>query len=99
MKLQWNGNLDDDCSSKTNDGYFAHVECMGSNTWYFSITKDKESVYHSTEEGISVATGDAARKIVLVFGNFLEFGGNDDPRKRGIPQRRSTRRTSSNILC
>jgi hypothetical protein len=32
MKLQWNGNLDDDCSSKTNDGYFAHVECMGSNT-------------------------------------------------------------------
>ncbi len=28
-KFTWEGDLNDDCSFKTEDGYFAHVECMG----------------------------------------------------------------------
>lgn len=67
--IPWIGDLDDDCWTRIAD-LFAHAEWMfgprrGGN-WFCSISRNGDSLFHTTDFGIQPRSGGAARWICEV---------------------------------
>jgi len=70
---KWTGDMDDDCTLKTEDGYVAHAEAMDDDWWYCAVRHgDIDSlviirdVFHSTSHDVQPLTGEAARALCQV---------------------------------
>lgn len=66
-RFEWKGDLDDDCSLLTEDGFGAHAEMMSDDEWYCSVwlatRVEGRDVFHSSDDSVAPLTGEAARKL------------------------------------
>jgi hypothetical protein len=75
--VRWGGPLGDDCSAFVGDLY-CHAEHLSGpvrgGLWYCSVSRARESVFHTADRGVQPRSGEAARWLCEVVVSAVTAG-------------------------